>query len=92
MKITSVNPVNGQQIKEYTALTEQQVTEKIEQTNTAWLGWKKPSHEQRRALMNRLAAIVKERKDELAILMANEMGKPVKQGLSAGAGRAIWYS
>lgn len=82
MKITSINPVNGQPIKAYTALTEQQVTEKIEQTHTAWLSWKKTSHEQRRALMNRLAAIVRERKDELAVLMANEMGKPVKQGLA----------
>jgi succinate-semialdehyde dehydrogenase/glutarate-semialdehyde dehydrogenase len=82
MKITSINPVNGQTIKEYTALTEQEVEEKIEQTHIAWLGWKKTSHEQRRALMNKLATIVRERKDELAILMANEMGKPIKQGLS----------
>lgn len=82
MKITSINPVNGQPIKTYTALTEQQIAEKIEQTHTAWLSWKKTSHQQRRTLMNRLAAIVRERKDELAILMANEMGKPVKQGLA----------
>jgi succinate-semialdehyde dehydrogenase/glutarate-semialdehyde dehydrogenase len=82
MKITSINPVNGQSIKEYTALTEQEVAEKIEQTHTAWLGWKKTTHEQRRALMNKLATIVRERKDELAILMATEMGKPVKQGLA----------
>jgi succinate-semialdehyde dehydrogenase/glutarate-semialdehyde dehydrogenase len=82
MKITSINPVNRQKIKEYTALTEQEVAEKIEQTHTAWLGWKKTSHEQRRELMNRLAAIVRERRDELAVLMANEMGKPIKQGLS----------
>jgi succinate-semialdehyde dehydrogenase/glutarate-semialdehyde dehydrogenase len=82
MKITSINPVNGQSIKEYTALTEQEAAEKIEETHTAWLSWKKTSHEQRRILMNKLAAIVRERKDELAILMANEMGKPVKQGLA----------
>lgn len=82
MKITSINPVNGQPIKTYTTLTEQQIAEKIEQTHTAWLSWKKTSHEQRRPLMNRLAAIVRERKDELAVLMANEMGKPVKQGLA----------
>ncbi|WP_367867808.1 NAD-dependent succinate-semialdehyde dehydrogenase [Pedobacter sp. WC2423] len=82
MKITSINPVNGQPIKTYTTLTEQQIAEKIEQTHTAWLSWKKTSHQQRRTLMNRLAAIVRERKDELAVLMANEMGKPVKQGLA----------
>lgn len=82
MRITSINPVNGQPIQSYDALTEAEVAEKIEQTHTAWMNWKKTSHEQRRTLMNRLAAVVRERKDELAVLMANEMGKPIKQGLA----------
>lgn len=82
MNITSINPVNGQHIKEYATLNEEQVNAKIGETQNAWLDWKKTSHAQRRILMNRLAEIVRERKDELAILIANEMGKPVKQGLS----------
>ncbi|RAJ26376.1 NAD-dependent succinate-semialdehyde dehydrogenase [Pedobacter cryoconitis] len=82
MNISSINPVNGQQIQEYITLNEKQVAEKIEQTNNAWLDWKKTTHTKRRTLMNRLAEILRERKNELAILMANEMGKPVKQGLA----------
>lgn len=82
MNISSINPLNGQQIKEYATLSEEQVQAKIEQTHKAWLGWKKTTHAQRSLLMNRLAEIVRERKDELAVLMANEMGKPVKQGLT----------
>ena len=82
MNISSINPVNGQQIREYTTLSEEQVQAKIEQTHAAWLGWKKTTHVQRSLLMNRLAEIVRERKNELAVLMANEMGKPVKQGLA----------
>lgn len=82
MNISSINPVNGQQIQEYPTLNEKQVAEKIEQTQSAWLDWKKTTHTQRRTLMNRLAEILRERKNELAILMANEMGKPVKQGIA----------
>ncbi|HEY0175143.1 MAG TPA: aldehyde dehydrogenase family protein, partial [Pedobacter sp.] len=81
MNITSINPANGQVIKEYTALNETQVTEKIAQTHNAWLSWKKTSHEERSILMNKLAEVLRERKQALAVLMANEMGKPLKQGL-----------
>lgn len=82
MNISSINPVNGQKIQEYITLNEEEVAEKIEQTHNAWLGWKKTTPIHRRTLMNRLAEILRERKDELAILMANEMGKPVKQGVA----------
>lgn len=82
MNISSINPVNGQEIQKYITLNEEEVAEKIGQTHSAWLGWKKTTHIQRRKLMNRLAEILRERKDELAILMANEMGKPVKQGVA----------
>ena len=57
MNISSINPFNGQQIKEYATLSEEQVQTKIEQTHSAWVDWKKTSHEQRSALMNRLAEI-----------------------------------
>lgn len=82
MNISSINPVNGQEIQKYITLNEEEVAEKIGQTHSAWLDWKKTTHIQRRKLMNRLAEILRERKDELAILMANEMGKPVKQGVA----------
>lgn len=82
MSFISINPANGKKIKEYAALTEEQAAAKIKQTHNAWLGWKKTSHAERRIPMNRLAEILRERRNELAILMANEMGKPVKQGLA----------
>jgi succinate-semialdehyde dehydrogenase/glutarate-semialdehyde dehydrogenase len=41
MKLTSINPVNGEKIKEYDTLNEEQVSEKIEQTHEAWLSWRK---------------------------------------------------
>ncbi|HEY0298172.1 MAG TPA: NAD-dependent succinate-semialdehyde dehydrogenase [Arachidicoccus sp.] len=82
MNIISINPTNGEKIKKYALLTENEVTKKIEQTHSAWLSWKKTSHETRRALLRKLAAILRKRSEQLAILMADEMGKPVTQGLA----------
>jgi succinate-semialdehyde dehydrogenase/glutarate-semialdehyde dehydrogenase len=79
MKLTSINPVNGEIIKEYDTLNEQEVSEKIEQTHEAWLSWRKTSHAERRAPMIKLAEILRSRKEELAVLITNEMGKPLKQ-------------
>jgi succinate-semialdehyde dehydrogenase/glutarate-semialdehyde dehydrogenase len=82
MSIISINPANGQQIKEYASLTNEEVSVKIEQGHRAWLSWKKTDHNERRTLLYKLASILRERRQDLAILMANEMGKPVTQGLS----------
>lgn len=82
MSIISINPANGQQIKEYATLNDEQVAAKIEQTHRAWLSWKKTGHDVRRTLLYKLASVLRERKQGLSELLANEMGKPVTQGLS----------
>ena len=82
MSIISINPADGQQIKEYASLTEEQVAAKIEQGHEAWLSWRKTSHDLRRALLYKLAGVLRERKEALSVLMATEMGKPVTQGAS----------
>jgi len=79
MKLTSINPVNGEKVKEYDMLDDKQVNEKIEQTHKAWTSWRKTSHTERRDLLNKLAEILRSRKDELAFLITTEMGKPIKQ-------------
>ena len=82
MSIISVNPANGKIIKKYKAHTPQQVEQKIKQTHKAWLSWKGSSHDQRKRLLLRMADILQTRKNELATLMALEMGKPVNQGIA----------
>jgi len=80
MSITSVNPANGQNIKTYNTHTPQEVASKINQTHSAWLQWRTSQPSLRAELLNKLAAVLNTRKDELAKLMALEMGKPIKQG------------
>lgn len=82
MAIQSINPFNGEIIKTYQAYNPQEVEEKISATNEAWYQWKKTSFEERASLLRKLAEVLRSHKDDLAILMAKEMGKPVKQGAS----------
>jgi succinate-semialdehyde dehydrogenase/glutarate-semialdehyde dehydrogenase len=82
MEITSINPANGGNIKTYTLDTPEQAKAKIAATQQAWLSWKKTAFDERKRLLHQMAAVIRKRANELAVLMANEMGKPITQGLS----------
>lgn len=82
MQIQSFNPATGEPLKTYTLLTGEEAQEKVAQTHQAWLKWKTSAHTERSQLLRDLAAVLKRRKDELAQLMALEMGKPIKQGVA----------
>jgi succinate-semialdehyde dehydrogenase/glutarate-semialdehyde dehydrogenase len=82
MAITSINPATGQPIQSYTAHTPQQVQEKIAATQEAWKAWRLTTMETRTKYLTGLATVLRNRKQALAELMAQEMGKPLKQGLA----------
>lgn len=80
MSIQAINPANGKVVKTYKEDAPEKVLHKIEQTHKAWLQWRETSFEERAAPMRRLAEVLRNRKNELAELMAVEMGKPLKDG------------
>lgn len=82
MTIASINPANGQINKKYKVHTAKQVQQKIAQTHKAWQEWRLTSFQQRAKLLNQMAAVLNNRKGELARLMALEMGKPLKEGIA----------
>lgn len=82
MSIQSINPLNGKTIKKYTEDTDAIVSEKIEKGNKAWAKWRQTSFEERATLLRNTAKVLKDRKNILATLMAEEMGKPLKEGVS----------
>ncbi|HEY4198508.1 MAG TPA: NAD-dependent succinate-semialdehyde dehydrogenase [Mucilaginibacter sp.] len=82
MNIVSINPANGKLLKKYHAHTLKEVGQKIAQTHKAWLSWKNTGHDERSRFLKNMAGILENRKKEFAILMAQEMGKPVSQGVS----------
>lgn len=82
MSIQSINPANGKVIKTYTEDSEQKVNRKVELTHKAWLKWRETEFTQRALLLKNLAGGLRKQKDELAVLMASEMGKPLKDGVA----------
>jgi succinate-semialdehyde dehydrogenase/glutarate-semialdehyde dehydrogenase len=82
MSITSINPVNGKLNRYYEEDTPASVGKKIEQTHHAWLLWRETGFPERAALLRKMAENLRHQKEELAVLMTIEMGKPVKDGVS----------
>lgn len=82
MDIYAINPANGKRFKKYKAHDDKQVNKKIEKTHKAWLQWKISGFSEREHLLKNMGKVLIERKNELAKLMALEMGKPLAQGVS----------
>ena len=89
MAIVSINPSTNRPIRTYDELTPDAVAAAVSRAHETWLAWRTVSFEKRASLMKRAAEILRERKDELAQLMAAEMGKPLKQGV-AEAEKCAW--
>src|SRR5580704_8788312 len=80
MKIQTINPATEEVLNHYDCLPENVVCQKIEAGHEAYLSWKKTSFAERQKLMTQLALQLEKRKEELALLMAQEMGKPITAG------------
>lgn len=80
MSIQSINPKNWTVIQTFEEMSEEQVNHIIHQANLAYLSLRKSSFAERAKLMKNAAQILKKRKEDFAILMANEMGKPIREG------------
>ncbi len=73
------NPATGEIEATYPTATEQDIQHAIEQADNAYQDWQKTSLSERSAILNKVADIYIDRQDELARIVANEMGKPVGQ-------------
>jgi succinate-semialdehyde dehydrogenase/glutarate-semialdehyde dehydrogenase len=89
MGITSVNPATGRTIKTYQEMTPGEAAAAVAQAHATWRTWRTTPFGERARLMRNTAEILRARKDELATLMAVEMGKPRKQG-AAEAEKCAW--
>ncbi len=73
----SVNPTTEEIIAQYSELDEVQVENKIALAQKAFESWKQTTFEERKTKMLDLAAILKEKKREIAQIATLEMGKPI---------------
>jgi succinate-semialdehyde dehydrogenase/glutarate-semialdehyde dehydrogenase len=82
MAIISVNPASGETIKTYSEMTPAQAADAVAQAHGTWLKWRTTTFAERAKILKKTAVVLRERKHELAKLMAIEMGKPLKQGVA----------
>ena len=73
------NPATGEVEATYPTATEQDIQRVIEQADTAYQDWRTVSLSERSKLLHKIADLYLERKEELARIVATEMGKPVAQ-------------
>ena len=89
MALETVNPTNGERVREYAETTPAEVESALAKAQAAFLTWRLTPFAERATRMKRAGALLRERQGDLAHLMAIEMGKPLTQGRSE-AEKCAW--
>ena len=81
-KYAVIDPATGQTVSEFPDATDADITAALESAQTAYQEWSRNTTvAERAALVQRVADLHLERKDELAAIITREMGKPTAQAL-----------
>jgi succinate-semialdehyde dehydrogenase/glutarate-semialdehyde dehydrogenase len=82
MIFQSINPFSKELIAEHEVLTNVQLKQKLELAESAFKYWRHTSFEEREDKMKKLADILREKKEEFGLLITNEMGKILSEGIA----------
>jgi succinate-semialdehyde dehydrogenase/glutarate-semialdehyde dehydrogenase len=82
MFIRTINPTTETVLNEYIIMNENEISARIDAAHLAYRVWRKTTFQQRKQLMLRMATVLRQKKNELAKLITEEMGKPVTSGRS----------
>ncbi len=85
----TVNPANGQTLNEYPEMTFDQVATIIDKANAAQAHWRTLPFDHRADCLRKSAELLESEKQHLGKLMAEEMGKPLAQGIGE-AEKCAW--
>jgi len=78
MNVT-INPATGETIAEFELHDDRAVDAALDRAVAAQRAWRWTSHDERRALLKRLAEGFRRERDTLAALVTEEMGKPITE-------------
>lgn len=78
--LIATNPFTEQVIEEYMSLNGEAIQDTIAEVRDAFDDWSARSYAERGEVLRAVAAELRRQKEHLAKLMADEMGKPVKEG------------
>jgi succinate-semialdehyde dehydrogenase/glutarate-semialdehyde dehydrogenase len=80
MALETINPTNGERVREYAEASPAEVEKALASAQGAFEAWRRTPFEKRATHMKFAASLLRERQGDLAHLMAIEMGKPLAQG------------
>ena len=80
MSQTAINPATGETVRTYEEHTADETRRRMELAGRAFTGWGRAPVAERAAVLRAAAAALKASTQDFAVLMAQEMGKPVAQG------------
>ncbi|MFC9286527.1 NADP-dependent succinic semialdehyde dehydrogenase [Streptomyces sp. NPDC057052] len=95
MPIATVNPANGETLKTYQAMDEEEIERRLQLAEATFRTYRTTAFADRARLLNRAADLLDEDSAEIARVMTTEMGKPVKQARAEAAkcAKAMrWYA
>ncbi len=84
-----VNPSTGKVEKEFPTATDAEVQDALSRTHAAYGEWRTTSKDERARILHRVADLYDERADELAAIIAREMGKPLRRGQGRAPARRL---
>ncbi len=85
----STNPSTGIKIKSFSQHSDSKISNMLSKASEAQKSWEKSSLQFRLSCIKRLSEVLSDSKKEYSILMAEEMGKPYKQGVGE-IEKCIW--
>ncbi|MEU3029758.1 NADP-dependent succinic semialdehyde dehydrogenase [Streptomyces incarnatus] len=95
MPIATVNPANGETLKTYEAMGEEELERRLQLAEATFRTYRTTSFAERARLLNRAADLLEEDQQEIGRVMTTEMGKPVKQARAEAvkcAKTMRWYA
>ncbi|MEU0471803.1 NADP-dependent succinic semialdehyde dehydrogenase [Streptomyces olivaceus] len=95
MPIATVNPANGETLRTYEAMGEEEIERRIELAEATFRTYRTTGFYERAGLMRRAADLLEADQEEIGRVITTEMGKPVKQARAEAAkcAKAMrWYA
>ncbi|MFK7900517.1 MAG: aldehyde dehydrogenase family protein [Cyclobacteriaceae bacterium] len=77
--ITTINPYTKEVIANYPFLTDTELNDKLALSGRAYHSWKQTSLKERQELVLQFLEIIEQEEQELALLVTQEMGKPISE-------------
>lgn len=95
MPIATVNPANGETLKTYEAMGEEELERRLQLAEATFRTYRTTPFGERARLLHRAAGLLDDIQQDIARVMTTEMGKPIKQARAEAAkcAKAMrWYA